>query len=47
MATQYNYVVVNDRLDDAVANLLAIIRSERHRRSRYEEAFFQRFRPAD
>ncbi len=47
MATQYDYVVVNDRLDDAVANLLAIIRSERHRRSRYEEAFVQRFRPAD
>jgi guanylate kinase len=47
MATYYDYVVVNDKLDDTVATLLAIIRSERHRRSRYEEGFFQRFSPTD
>ena len=47
MAAYYDYVVVNDRLDDAVADMLAIIRSERRRRNRYEEAFFRRFRPAD
>ncbi len=47
MATDYDYVVVNDRLDDTVATLLAIIQSERRRRSRYEEEFFQRFGPTD
>lgn len=47
MAAYYDYVVVNDRLDDAVTDLMAIIRSERQTRSRYNEAFFQRFRPAD
>jgi guanylate kinase len=47
MAAYYDYVVVNDKLDDTVATLLAIIRSERHARSRYEEGFFQRFSPTD
>jgi guanylate kinase len=47
MAAYYDYVVVNDKLSDTVAALLAIIQSERHSRSRYEEAFFQRFRPTD
>ena len=30
-ATQYDYIVVNDRLDDAVSDIRAIIRSERHK----------------
>jgi guanylate kinase len=47
MVTDYDYVVVNDRLDDTVATLLAIIQSERCRRSRYEEEFFQHFGPTD
>lgn len=33
-ATQYDYIVVNDRLDDAVSDIRAIIRSERHKTSR-------------
>lgn len=33
-AAQYDYIVVNDRLDDAVTDIRAIIRSERHKTSR-------------
>ena len=33
-ATQYDYIVVNDRLDDAVSDIRAIIRAERHKTSR-------------
>jgi guanylate kinase len=32
--TAYDYVVINDRLDDAVKTLQAIIRAERHRLTR-------------
>jgi guanylate kinase len=32
--TAYDYVVINDRLDDAVETLQAIIRAERHRLTR-------------
>jgi guanylate kinase len=41
----YDYIVVNDQLDDTVATLLAIIRSERHRRGRYPDEFIKRFDP--
>lgn len=34
---QYDYVVVNDQVEEAVANLEAIIRAERLRRARMEE----------
>lgn len=30
-AAEYDYIVVNDRLDDAVSDIRAIIRSEKHR----------------
>jgi len=32
--TQYDYVLVNTELEDSVANLIAIVRAERLRRSR-------------
>lgn len=38
---EYEYVVVNDDLDGAVASLHSIIDSERLRRTRYRESFFE------
>ncbi len=37
---EYEYVVVNDELDGAVASLRSIIASERLRRRRYQDGFF-------
>jgi guanylate kinase len=45
MATRYDYVVVNDDLEDTVSTVLAIIRSERHRRGRYPDGFLERYNP--
>jgi guanylate kinase len=39
----YEYVVVNDGLEEAVSALCSIICSERLRRARYEESFFEKF----
>jgi guanylate kinase len=36
---EYNYVVINDQLDDAVSNVEAVIRSLRSRTSRLPEDF--------
>ena len=41
---EFDYVVVNDRLRDAVAALGAIVVSERCRRKRYSKGFFDRFK---
>ena len=40
---EYEYVVVNDVLEEAVAALCSIVRSERHRRARYERSFLEKF----
>jgi guanylate kinase len=45
MATGYDYIVENDKLDETVAILQAIIRTERHRRTRYPEGYIERFSP--
>jgi len=45
VAVEYDYVVENDELEDTVATVLAIIRSERQRRHRYPESYFKRFDP--
>jgi guanylate kinase len=42
-ATAYDYVVVNDQLGTTVSALQAIIDSERCRRTRYPEDYFDRF----
>lgn len=43
-ATGYDYIVENDRLDATVITVLSIIRSERHRRTRYPSDYIERFR---
>jgi guanylate kinase len=43
MAADYDYVVINDDLDTAVATLGAIIRAERCRYGRYPKDFTKRF----
>jgi len=40
---EYEYVVVNDGLEEAVAALCSIVLSERHRRARYEGSFLEKF----
>jgi guanylate kinase len=40
---EYEYVVVNDGLEEAVSALCAVIVSERHRRARYRDGFFEKF----
>lgn len=40
---EYDYVVVNDKLRDALAALAAIVASERSRRKRRTKRFFERF----
>ena len=40
---EYEYVVVNDGLEEAVAVLCSIVLSERHRRARYEGSFLEKF----
>lgn len=40
---EYEYVVVNDELDRAIAALRAIVVSERYRRARYPEGYFEPF----
>jgi guanylate kinase len=40
---EYEYVVVNDELDRAIAALRAIVVSERCRRERYPERYFEPF----
>jgi guanylate kinase len=40
---EYEYVVVNDVLEEAVAALCSIVLSERHRRARYEGSFLEKF----
>ena len=40
---EYEYVVVNDGLEDAVSALCSVILSERHRRARYEKSFLDKF----
>ena len=42
-AADYDYIVINDRLEDCVATLGAIITSERRRRTRYDGDFIDRF----
>ena len=36
-AKNYDYLIVNDKLDEAVDNLLAVLRAEKLRRSRNDE----------
>jgi len=45
LAAKYDYIIVNDRLEEAVAAVLAIIQSERHRRIRHPDDFMKRFSP--
>ena len=40
---EYEYVVVNDGLEEAVSALCSVILSERHRRARYDERFLGKF----
>lgn len=40
-APRYDYVVINDRLEETVATVRAIIETERHRGSRYDTKFFE------
>lgn len=40
---EYEYAVVNDELEKAVAAICSVILSERHRRARYEESFLVGF----
>lgn len=42
-APAYDYIVVNDQMEDAVSALRAIIESERRRQTRYPEDYFDRF----
>lgn len=42
-ASAYDYMVINDKLEDAVSALSSIIQSERQRRDRYEPGFLERF----
>ncbi len=42
-ATAYDYVVVNDQLDEAVAAIHSIIQTERRRRTRYPDDYFSQF----
>lgn len=42
-ATAYDYIVVNDRLDEAVSAVEAIVATERRRRTRYPGDFIDRF----
>ena len=44
-AAEYDYIIVNDKLEEAVAAVLAVIHSERHRRIRYPDGFMKRFSP--
>jgi guanylate kinase len=41
---EYDYVVVNDTLRDALAAIAAIVTSERSRRERYSKPFFEGFK---
>jgi guanylate kinase len=41
---EYDYVVVNDNLGEAIAALAAIVTSERNRRRRYSKRFFEEFK---
>ncbi len=43
LARTYDYVVVNDLLEDAVAQIGTIIESERRRRIRFDDDFFDKF----
>jgi len=40
---EYEYVVVNDGLEEAMDALCSIVISERHRRARYEGSFLEKF----
>jgi len=42
-AKAYDYVVVNDQLDQAVAAIQSIIQTERRRRTRYPDDYFSQF----
>ncbi len=42
--SEYDYVIVNDRLRDAVSALVAIVVAERSRRKRFSKGFFDRFK---
>ena len=44
-ATNYDYIVINDELEETVDAVLSIIRSERHRHERYPVNFLERFKP--
>jgi guanylate kinase len=44
-ATTYEYILENAKLDETVATVLAIVRSERHRRGRYGKDYIDRFNP--
>jgi guanylate kinase len=44
-ATTYEYLIENAELDGTVATVLAIVRAERNRRSRYPKNHLERFNP--
>jgi guanylate kinase len=43
LATDYDYVVINDDLEETVQNLRSIVAAERCRRERYSQDFIDRF----
>jgi guanylate kinase len=45
VAADYDYLVINDQLEDAVSTLAAIVVSERCRRVRYPKTFLNGFAP--